>query len=602
MTDMEMASQMATFATQTVKTTGSVAKLFESMVKYFMELLKDNEVRGQILSFCQKGLDLEGKLPPGEKLGFESYTIEPSFAKQLYDICKREDIGYLASGSNVFDLVTDGKGDSIQSLRDSIWIYTPQKNQFLQAVMEAKVRSGYDQEIDLDRLTAKVDGVSIASKMAKDGNQIQVIHEIPYEKYLAIRQDIKRLSPEMQFTIFPRFYEKDGQKMVDIGHLSYTEKKYNRKGNVYKEPKQYDISKMMKDILLREAIVDRSANADLYKESLMTKDEMKRDTIEDLLRNKNITVDTIKESIDGLNTTEPVKMQVKDTIAKFERNELSKEDLKKEIDKVRELDSSVKDHIKKDIDELGQESYVIPMRITMKNGEPEFNAILKDSICVGKRITVRSAGKEDLVIGDESSMRANLDKVLTGYAERENGGKNDFGFVVLTANEYRQIENGNPAFVGPNHLLRNDKIDYLKRNKEKIKKTVLNRPEEQKTKEEKYAEQLIDIMNKKREELLLRSDIKGTPVQDMVDALERVEAHPEGTVETFTNEVDSAQTTQEVKDDAEVTSILYEAEEEVARIESEPYIDGFDDYIMSQIGGEEPDMGHEGHALENLEL
>ena len=250
MDDLKLAQDMAKYAAQGIKTLESSVEMTNSFVKYFTELLKDQEARRQLLEFYNAGLKQEEKVKKGEKLEILSYSIDPAYAKQLYRICERDHIAIVKAQCNVFDPVMDGKGDNIRTVKDSVWIYNTQQKGFNYAVAEAKARSGCEIEIPMEVARQFV------QKVKNEMNPMLQITGMSLEKYIMLRQDIRKLDEDLKFTLFPRFYEKDGRDMVDVGFLSRTEVRYDKRGNFFEEQETYQISEIMKGLLAKQKMMD----------------------------------------------------------------------------------------------------------------------------------------------------------------------------------------------------------------------------------------------------------------------------------------------------------------------------------------------------------
>ena len=223
MDDMKIAAQLAEFACNAMLTAEKTAAFLKALTMLFFEKFKDEHTREMMMDFYSAGLDEQKKLGPGEKLTIISYDIHAAYAKQLRDICEREGIKTMHASTNTFDMVMDGKGDHVSLLKESVLIYGTQQKEFHLAVAEAKARSGYEQEIPREFANGFIE------KLRKEKNPMMEVKGLPIERYIALRQDIQKLNPEMRFTLFPKTYEKNGKTFVDVGFLSKTEKLYDKK-------------------------------------------------------------------------------------------------------------------------------------------------------------------------------------------------------------------------------------------------------------------------------------------------------------------------------------------------------------------------------------
>ena len=253
------------------------------------------------MDFYAGGLEEQKKLGPGEKLTIISYDIHAAYAKQLRDICEREGIKTMHASTNTFDMVMDGKGDRVGLLKESVLIYGTQQREFHLAVAEAKARSGYEQEIPREFANEFI------GKVRKEKNPMLEVKGLPIERYIALRQDIQKLNPEMRFTLFPKTYEKNGKMFVDVGFLSKTEKLYDKKGNAYMEPKQYDNAMTMKGLIYKQNVIDRNPELTEYFDRIRKREEHKEETVAGLMARKPQTINTIEQAIRNSSMSEKDK-------------------------------------------------------------------------------------------------------------------------------------------------------------------------------------------------------------------------------------------------------------------------------------------------------
>ena len=557
MNEARMAEQMARFAISGMQTAGQTAKFLKSLTILFMKFFEKDETRQLLLDFYEAGLREQDKLKPGEKLGILSYEIQPQFAKQLMEICDRDKIAYMNAKLNSPNLLDPDNHE--QRKTDNIMIYTTQKDEFYRAIAEARARSGYDLEIPLDIAE------SFAGKV-KEVNPMQQIKDMPLEKYIALRRDIQKLDPDMRFTLFPRFHEKDGEKVVDVGFLSKTEKLYDKRGNVFKEPKTYNISEMVKGILAKQSILEvQNPEKNIY-EVIRQKEEFKDKTIDDLLKNKAPTLNSIRKEIASINFDEKEKTVIFDAINNYRNRSITREDLKATIDKQTTLSDNSKNIIKQEIDKLGKEMYIIPAKVIRDGNNIDFAVDMRRSLCIGKDLIVREPGKDDLILDDDHTLKSNIESKLTEFTEK--GKSSEFTFIVLTADEFKQIENGNKDFIGDKNKLKKKNIEFLK-NKENLDML--------KTKDEilqtsKKEDLLIDMINQKKERFILESEQIG-------NNQERFDEYHESTIENIIMEQDIKIAGFEGKEE------ILEACKSAANVEIEPvtFKGEFEEYIEEQI-------------------
>lgn len=560
-----VAKSLADWSTSAAMTTAEALKFMQAIALYFMKMLEKQETQKQLLDFYAIGKQEEKKLLPGEKLSFSAYSIEPAYAKQLYDICKRDNIGFVTSASNTFDFAVDGKGDSIKGVNDSLWIFNTQEKQFQIAVAEAKARSGYEQEIPRNIAN------EFLYKTMKDGNKMLEIKGLTQEQYIAIRKDIQLLDPALRFTLFPQYKVKDGRTYVDAGFLSKTEKLYDKHGNKNIDPKQYDISELMRGILLKEKILENSQAEKDYFNNINRKEEYKKSIVDELVKHKTVTVNSIVKNIDDLQIPLAKKKKMKNLLSQYYTDKDSRSELFKIIKEADGINEADRDNLIRNIQGLGQELYVVPVTITKNNDELEYHASRKDSLCIGRDLTVRSAGVEDKIISDQDSIKANLDKKLTEYSEKVGKQGIENGYVILTQTEYYQFEMGNDKIVGKNNKLNKKNLKFFETHED----YPLSENNNDFVMSERESMEIIKKINQNKEKFLLTSDAQSKD-------LERFDEYTATTVENIILEVDNSETVE-----VEEVEKIKDAINEMREIEIAPAELDFSQYIDTQVEREQ---------------
>lgn len=521
MDDLKLAQDMAKYAAQGIKTLESSVEMTNSFVKYFTELLKDQEARRQLLEFYNAGLKQEEKLKKGEKLEILSYSIDPAYAKQLYRICERDHIAIVKAQCNIFDPVMDGQGDNIRTVKDSVWIYNTQQSGFNYAVAEAKARSGCEIEIPMEIAQR------FAQKVKNELNPMMQIAGMPLEKYIMLRQDIRKLDEDLRFTLFPRFYEKDGKELVDLGFLSRTEIRYDKRGNFFEEQETYKIPEIMKGLLAKQKVMEKDVNSSKSFDILAERESFKQEMIEALMKERSITILSIMRKLEPMKFELAEQEALKRMLVKYSQDKCTKEDLLRAVERSSSLRSNDKKILSNAIKELGDEIYLIPAKIVKENDELEFEPILKESLCLGKELVIRSAGKDDMLIEDEHSLPNNLSKILSDYTEQGKENGKDYGFVVLNKEEFHAVENRQPEYMSRSNRLKKSKIKFLSEKEERLKQLYKDNPSAM----EKGSVEFITLINEKKERFMTQSDQTDY-------RLDRFDEYPHSTVENIIMEQD----------------------------------------------------------------
>lgn len=522
MDDIKIAQDLTKYAMQGIQAIESVAQLGDSLSKFFMQQLKTEATRKELLNFYNEGLKQEGKVKKGEELKIFSYTINPQYAKQLYEICKRDHISNVKVQLNTFDLEMDGKGDNIKTSQDCVWIYSTQQKQFNMAVAEAKARSGYEQEISFDLIK------NLHIPVNQINNPVLGIKDMPLGDYLQLRQDIQKLPEEMRFTLFPKMKEIDGEKFVDVGFFSKTERKYDRRGIYYEDAKEYYIPDLVKTLILKQEELYHKGVGDELNQTLVDQDIFRQEMVKDILKNRSDTPYTIEKMLSRMSIDKATKDNIEVLLKSYLQKRENKDELYQKVFNIKNIPDEERKELLKSINRLGNAIYIVPATIDRDNGELNFQVSLKESICVGKEAVIRSASKEDLIIEDEESLEANLNRKLIEYTETGKADKNkEKTFMILTEEEFNGIENGDTRYVNFLNQLNNEQIQYLKREKKRIKKVY---EKDISSLTDNTSVNYIDLLNEKREKFLLASDV------NCIEENQRLSSYPSVTVETLINE------------------------------------------------------------------
>ena len=252
MNDVKIASDLARMSIGVMDTTAQIMQLLRALTLFYVEKMKDDRDRQLLLDFYgagEKEIKLlreqnkkDGKNNP---LTIKSYDINPSNLKILQSICKRDGIAYMINQISTTDLVPDGIGDSVQTGKFTMSVYSTRQQEFEAAIREAKIRSGQELEMDASYLIGPSNlrekdvlqrkGVIFIDTQLASENPIKWMKEpIPEDKYVLMRQTIQKLPPEMRSTLIYRKLE-DGTRQV--GFLSKTEQLFDKKGKINKEIK-----------------------------------------------------------------------------------------------------------------------------------------------------------------------------------------------------------------------------------------------------------------------------------------------------------------------------------------------------------------------------
>ena len=603
MNDVKIASDLARMSIGVMDTTAQIMQLLRALTLFYVEKMKDDRDRQLLLDFYgagEKEIKLlreqnkkDGKNNP---LTIKSYDINPSNLKILQSICKRDGIAYMINQISTTDLVPDGIGDSVQTGKFTMSVYSTRQQEFEAAIREAKIRSGQELEMDASYLIGPSNlrekdalqrkGVIFIDTQLASENPIKWMKEpIPEDKYVLMRQTIQKLPPEMRSTLIYRKLE-DGTRQV--GFLSKTEQLFDKKGNRYVEDRKYDATNIMKGVMASVNLQMRSKGIDDKLKNIENISKLKEIVIDKALKNE------FKSKDDILNDLKLIKMDENDK--KLFLSELNKKDFDikklKEIINKQDIKQETKDAFSKDLDLSKNELYIVPITINKtKDNKIEYTLNTKESICMDDKFTVRVQGLDDLVVKDRDSMKNNLDKKLTEFSEKDGNS-----FVVLTRNEFNALELADKKYMKTGKKLKNEKIKFMSENEDKYAFEQNHGI----TKEEFLANNILDQIHSKQERFLAISDNDYMSADEFLKDVNKTVVEVAAKEDEITNKVDENYQTvknevlQDIKDEEgeivvedqdlgiEIYNAFNESDELIGNKEAYVLNDSFDQYIKNE--------------------
>lgn len=603
MNDVKIASDLARMSIGVMDTTAQIMQLLRALTLFYVEKMKDDRDRQLLLDFYgagEKEIKLlreqnkkDGKNNP---LTIKSYDINPSNLKILQSICKRDGIAYMINQISTTDLVPDGIGDSVQTGKFTMSVYSTRQQEFEAAIREAKIRSGQELEMDASYLIGPSNlrekdalqrkGVIFIDTQLASENPIKWMKEpIPEDKYVLMRQTIQKLPPEMRSTLIYRKLE-DGTRQV--GFLSKTEQLFDKKGNRYVEDRKYDATNIMKGVMASVNLQMRSKGIDDKLKNIENISKLKELVIDKALKNE------FKSKDDILNDLKSIKMDENDK--KLFLSELNKKDFDikklKEIINKQDIKQEMKDAFSKNLDLSKNELYIVPITINKtKDNKIEYTLNTKESICMDDKFTVRVQGLDDLVVKDRDSMKNNLDKKLTEFSEKDGNS-----FVVLTRNEFNALELADKKYMKTGKKLKNEKIKFMSENEDKY----VFEQNHGITKEEFLANNILDQIHSKQERFLAISDNDYMSADEFLKDVNKTVVEVAAKEDEITNKVDENYQTvknevlQDIKDEEgeivvedqdlgiEIYNAFNESDELIGDKEAYVLNDSFDQYIKNE--------------------
>lgn len=603
MNDVKIASDLARMSIGVMDTTAQIMQLLRALTLFYVEKMKDDRDRQLLLDFYGAGekeikllREQNQKKGTNNPLTIKSYDINPSNLKILQSICKRDGIAYMINQISTTDLVPDGIGDSVQTGKFTMSVYSTRQQEFEAAIREAKIRSGQELEMDASYLIGPSNlrekdalqrkGVIFIDTQLASENPIKWMKEpIPEDKYVLMRQTIQKLPPEMRSTLIYRKLE-DGTRQV--GFLSKTEQLFDKKGNRYVEDRKYDATNIMKGVMASVNLQMRSKGIDDKLKNIENISKLKELVIDKALKNE------FKSKDDILNDLKSIKMDENDK--KLFLSELNKKDFDiqklKDIINKQDIKQETKDALSKNLDLSKNELYIVPLTIKKTRGkEREYTLNTRESICIDDKFTVRVQGLDDLVVKDRDSMKNNLDKKLTEFSEKEGNS-----FVVLTRDEYNALELADKKYMKTGKRLRNEKIKFMSENEDRYAFEQNHGI----TKEQFLADTILDQIHSKQERFLAISNNDYMSADEFLKDVNKTVIEVAAKEDEITNKVDERYQTvknevlQDIKEeegeiiveDQDLGIEIYQAFDESNELigDKEAYVlnDSFDQYIKNE--------------------
>lgn len=603
MNDVKIASDLARMSIGVMDTTAQIMQLLRALTLFYVEKMKDDRDRQLLLDFYGAGekeikllREQNQKKGTNNPLTIKSYDINPSNLKILQSICKRDGIAYMINQISTTDLVPDGIGDSVQTGKFTMSVYSTRQQEFEAAIREAKIRSGQELEMDASYLIGPSNlrekdalqrkGVIFIDTQLASENPIKWMKEpIPEDKYVLMRQAIQKLPPEMRSTLIYRKLE-DGTRQV--GFLSKTEQLFDKKGNRYVEDRKYDATNIMKGVMASVNLQMRSKGIDDKLKNIENISKLKELVIDKALKNE------FKSKDDILNDLKSIKMDENDK--KLFLSELNKKDFDiqklKDIINKQDIKQETKDAFSKNLDLSKNELYIVPITINKtKDNKIEYTLNTKESICMDDKFTVRVQGLDDLVVKDRDSMKNNLDKKLTEFSEKDGNS-----FVVLTRNEFNALELADKKYMKTGKKLKNEKIKFMSENEDKYAFEQNHGI----TKEEFLANNILDQIHSKQERFLAISDNDYMSADEFLKDVNKTVVEVAAKEDEITNKVDENYQTvknevlQDIKDEEgeivvedhdlgiEIYNAFNESDELIGDKEAYVLNDSFDQYIKNE--------------------
>ncbi|RHB42224.1 hypothetical protein DW886_17040 [Enterocloster aldenensis] len=313
-------------------------------------------------------------------------SISPELVGVTKDVLAREK----KLAATIIDIDNDDKNSV-----PSILYFSNHRKEVEQVISEALARAGLLPEIERtisDEFVGKL----------KDNpmREVKGLTEVQYEQMLS---DISKLEyPLNKITLFPKYYENNGETRVDVGFLESTlERTITKNGDKAFKSGPYSIPNIVKGLLAKQLYLGNTKNSkevenyyaqrvDYRKklnENVLDIDKMKRDR-----RNISYTYTVLNK----LDLDKDVRERLIDLVKNSTISKQARENLIDEIQKL-DIDELTKEQMTKKISELNDIKYVVPAVIVQDGKDFAYELERDTYMKIGAGVTIDKDNKHLLV-------------------------------------------------------------------------------------------------------------------------------------------------------------------------------------------------------------
>lgn len=313
-------------------------------------------------------------------------SISPELVGVTKDILAREK----KLAATIIDIDNDDKNSV-----PSILYFSNHRKEVEQVISEALARAGLLPEIERtisDEFVGKL----------KDNpmREVKGLTEVQYEQMLS---DISKLEyPLNKITLFPKYYENNGETRVDVGFIESTlERTITKNGDKAFKSGPYSIPNIVKGLLAKQLYLENTKNSkevenyyaqrvDYRKklnENVLDIDKMKRDR-----RNISYTYTVLNK----LDLDKDVRERLIDLVKNSTISKQARENLIDEIQKL-DIDELTKEQMTKKISELNDIKYVVPAVIVQDGKDFAYELERDTYMKIGAGVTIDKDNKHLLV-------------------------------------------------------------------------------------------------------------------------------------------------------------------------------------------------------------
>lgn len=389
-----------------------------------------------------------------------------------------------------------GIDDDDKNSIPSILYFSNHREQVEKVVSEALARAGLLPEID------RIISDEYVGKL-KD-NPMKEVKGLTEPQYEQLLSDISKLDyPLNKVTLFPKYYENNGETRVDVGFLESTlERKIKMDNNKIVKSGPYSIPNIIKGLLAKQLYMENTKGSkgimDYYNQRVDYRKNLNEKVLDiDKIKRDRRNISYVYTVLNKMDIDKDVRERLVDLV---KNSTASKEAREKLIDEIKKLDVNelTKEQITKKINELNDIKYVVPATIVPDGKDFAYELDRDTYMKIGANISIDKADKHLLV--DTKCADKELD-----IFSLKNMSADNRTLLVLSQEEFDKLKQEEKGRKFKNH-----ELEYTHNGEEPLAQSYTKISSEISELDNNY----IQIINDNRESLI--SNIVGMDVFDLI--------------------------------------------------------------------------------------
>lgn len=414
-------------------------------------------------------------------------SISPEIVGVTKDILAREK----KLAATIIDIDNDDKHSV-----PSILYFSNHRKEVEQVMSEALARAGLLPEID-----RTISDEYVGKLGDNPMREVKGLTEPQYEQLLT---DISKLDyPLNKVTLFPKYYENNGDIRIDVGFLESTlERTIKKDGEKTFKAGPYSIPNIVKGLLAKQLYLENTKNSKEIEDYYAQRVDYRKNLNENVLDIEKMKRDrrNISSTYTILNKLD-IDKGVRDRLINLVKNStISKQARENLIDEIQKLDINelTKEQLSKKISELNDIKYVVPATIVQDGKDFAYELDRDTYMKIGAGVSIDKDNKHLLV--DTKCADKELDLFSLKNMDAENKT-----LIVLSQEEfdnYRKEERGKKY--------KSSELEFTRNGEEPLARSYT----ELSTELDKLDNSFIQVINDNRENLV--SNIDGMDEFDLI--------------------------------------------------------------------------------------